>query len=88
MCWKKMSYWLRGGLIGLVVALIYDMRGLVFDEVQSLEIWFFALIIDLIITFIIGAIFGLIIGGILERRRKRSSPRKNSKIARKRKKKK
>ena len=76
MCWKKMSYWLRGGLIGIVIALIYDLRGIIFNEVQSLEVWFFALIIDFIITFIIGALFGLIIGGIIERRKKKISPKK------------
>jgi len=74
MCWKKMQYWLIGGIIGAIIALIYDIRGLVLYGIQdSMVFWFLSLVMDLLIVFAIGAFIGFIIGAIIKRRREKHS---------------
>ena len=88
MCWKKMPYWLKGGIIGAIIALIYDIRGLILYGIRDLGLWFFSLTLDLLIIFIIGALIGLIIGIIIKRRKKKISFKKRIKKKEDRKKKK
>lgn len=59
MCWKKISYWLKGGIIGLVLAFIYNLIELILQKTEIKQ-WLLYLITDLIFAFIIGAIIGFI----------------------------
>jgi len=76
MCWKKIKYWLKGGLIGLIIALVYDLRILYIGEARDLGTWIFGLITDLIVIFIIGALIGLLIGFIIKKRKIKKPVRK------------
>lgn len=88
MCWKKMQYWLRGGLIGGVIAIIYDLISLIANNFQFINIWFLALILDVVVFFVIGAIIGIIIGLIINSvRGKKNRTNRNNKRIRRRKKK-
>jgi hypothetical protein len=86
MCWKKMKYWLRGGLIGVAIALIYDIRTLIIGKSDNLVLWFLSLGLDLVVTFIIGALIGQVVGYIINKRKKKNIVKKKAvKKARKRK---
>jgi len=78
-----MQYWLKGGLIGLAIVIIYDLAILFLVNTNDFGIWFFGLVIDLIIFFIIGSVIGLIVGVVIKRKRKNPLQKKR-KIRRKR----
>lgn len=84
MCLKKMPYWLKVGIIGAVIALIYDVIGLFLNNFQYLNIWLLSLILDIIVFFVIGAIIGLIIDIIIKGKRRNSPVRKIKRIRRRR----
>jgi len=62
-----MSYWLKGGIIGLVLDLIYNLFELIFYK-TDMKIWILYIIADLIFVFIIGAIIGYIFDILIKRK--------------------
>ena len=74
MSFGKNKYWIIGGIIGAVLALIYDLYGLIlYGVTDSFISWFLFMILDFIIFFIVGALIGLLIKVIITRRRERHS---------------
>lgn len=73
-----MSYWLKGGIIGLVLDLIYNLFELIFYK-TDIKNWLIYLVMDLIFVFIIGAIIGLIFDIIIRRKNKKKLKMKKRK---------
>ena len=84
MGWKNWPYWLRGGLIGIIVGIILlsigertslPIEGNIFSSASYADGPFLYIVIfALIIFFIIGAIIGLIVGKIKSKRLKTQKP--------------
>jgi hypothetical protein len=68
--WKKMPYYLKGGVIGLIVAIVYNIVELILLGKGSFSEWLYGFVIDLIGLFIIGAIIGALLGLYINTKRK------------------
>ncbi len=75
MCWEKMSYWLKGGIIGLIIGIIYNILELIIYK-TDLNQWLIYLVADLIFVFIVGAILGFVISKIIKNKSSGKLPRK------------
>lgn len=72
MCWKKLSYWLNGGIIGTVLALVYNL----IKYNNPLNLWIIGLIIDIIFLFVVGSIIGYLLGSVIKSRNKFKNKKK------------
>lgn len=76
MIYEKKPYWLRGGIIGIITAVIYNLISLIRLN-ENLISWLYGFLIDIIGLFIIGAIIGALLGLYINRGKKKSIPNKN-----------
>jgi len=77
MCWKKLPYWLKGGIIGLIVGIVVVLINLIKNKFQFCytlisEIGGFGIITicdyiwrDYVLPFLIIVLIGIVIGFIV-----------------------